>query len=171
MQPGLSLGTAILLIGTTWMGAGTALARESCFTPGAWKPTPQERIVQRDIQEAIDQGLEEREAKDIQALSRQIPPDFTLRLLDGTTLNREQSLEGIRQDLQTVLHFDADRSKNGPPSRSAYLASWVPKVTSPVLAPGPRRVTVSPTLAFLYTGKMSDFTRFSISCTLPGEMR
>jgi hypothetical protein len=110
MQRDLSLGAVILLIGTIWMGAGTALARQSCATPGAWKPTPQERIVQRDIQEAIDQGLEEREAKDIEALSRQISPDFTLRLVDGTTLNREQSLEGIRQDLQTVLQFHADRS-------------------------------------------------------------
>jgi len=66
--------------------------------------------VQRDIQEAIDQEIEELGAKDLDAVSRRTPQDFTIRLLNGTTLNREQVIQGMREDLKAVLSIDVDRT-------------------------------------------------------------
>src|SRR5690349_13980286 len=104
-------GAVTLFSGTICIvGAGTAVAHESCNAQGARKPTAQERIVQRDIQEVIDQEIEELGAKDLAALSRQMPQDFTVRLLDGTTLNRDQVMEGMRRDLESVLSIDVDRT-------------------------------------------------------------
>ena len=67
--------------------------------------------MRRDIQQAIDQQLDEFEARDLNALSREMPQDFTIRLLDGTTLNRDQVLQGMREDLKTVLRIDVDRTR------------------------------------------------------------
>jgi hypothetical protein len=64
----------------------------------------------RKAAEALDRGTEELEAMDVEALSREMPSDFTLRLLDGTTLNRDQAIAGRRQQLGSVLRVDADRS-------------------------------------------------------------
>ena len=97
-----ALCTLVLFAGTT------TFAQTACSA--ARKPTAQEAIVKRDIQEALDQQIEELGAKDLNALSRRISPEFTLRLLDGTTLNREQMLEGMRQDLQSILNIDVDRT-------------------------------------------------------------
>jgi hypothetical protein len=102
------LGVVTLFAGI--MGTGTAAAQAACSAHDARKPTAQERIAQRDIQEVIDQEIEELGAKDLAALSRQMPLDFTVRLLDGTTLNREQIIEGMRHDLESVLSIDVDRT-------------------------------------------------------------
>jgi hypothetical protein len=111
MERRIKLGTVTLFAGIAFvMEAGTALAQTACSAQGARKPTAQERIVQRDIQEAMDGNSEEWAAKDLEALSRQMPVDFTVRLLDGTTLNRQQVIEGMRQDLESVLKIDGDRT-------------------------------------------------------------
>src|SRR5215469_16141796 len=60
-------------------GDGAALAQADCGAQKAQRSTPQERIVQRDIQEAIDQEIEELGAKDLDAVSRRTPQDFTIR--------------------------------------------------------------------------------------------
>ena len=77
-------------------------SRNSC-AENARKPTAQERIVQRDIQEVIDQSLEADEARDWRAQLNPLTSDFTLTLLDGTTLNRSQVQEGIRRDFDSIL--------------------------------------------------------------------
>lgn len=107
----MPLGVVTLLVGINLsMGAETALAQAVCSGQAARKLTAQEHIAQRDIQEAIDQEIEEFAAKDLVALSRRMPPEFTIRLQDGTTLNREQAVEGIRRDLESVLSIDLDRT-------------------------------------------------------------
>jgi hypothetical protein len=111
MRRPIALATVTLFAGIICiMGAGTALAQTACSAQGARKPTAQERIVQRDIQEAMDGNSEEWAAKDLEELSRQMPLDFRVRLLDGTTLNRQQVIEGMRQDLESVLRIDDDRT-------------------------------------------------------------
>lgn len=72
--------------------------------------TAQERIAQRDIQTAIDQEIEELAAKDLDAATRLMPKDFSIRLLDGTTLNRDQAIAGMRQENVSVLSIDVDRT-------------------------------------------------------------
>lgn len=91
-------------------GAAQAPAQNTCNASRSSTPTAQQRVVQRDLQELIDQGIEEREAKDLAAIARQMPADYTLRLLDGITLNREQALEGLRLDIADVLRMDVDRT-------------------------------------------------------------
>jgi len=111
MGRALALGTAIVFAEITCVvGAGTARAQTGCISHDATKRSAQERIVQRDIQQAIDRRIEELGAKDLAALSREVPQGFTLQLLDGTTLNREQAIEGMRQQLDSVLSIDVDRT-------------------------------------------------------------
>jgi hypothetical protein len=107
---GRAIGLGVVTLFAGIMGTGTVMAQAACIAQGARKPTAQERIVQRDIQEAIDRDTEEWGARDLEALSRQMPPDFTIRLLDGTMLNREQVIEGMRQELESVLRIDVDRT-------------------------------------------------------------
>lgn len=111
MGRAISLGTAIVFAEIICIvGAGTAHAQAGCISRDATKRSAQERIVQRDIQEAIDRRIEELGAKDLAALSREIPEGFKLQLLDGTSLNREQAIEGMRQQLESVLSIDVDRT-------------------------------------------------------------
>jgi hypothetical protein len=92
------------------MGGGTALAQTGCSAHRAAKLTAQERIVQRDIQAAIDQQTEEFAAKDLDAATRLMPNDFSIRLFDGTTLNRDQVIEGMRHEQASILTIDLDRT-------------------------------------------------------------
>jgi hypothetical protein len=111
MAPSILLYTVALFVGMSSTLQGQKAPAESpCAAQGEKKPSAQERIVQRDIQAAIDDGIDEWEAGDWKALSRRLPPDFTVRLLDGTTLNREQVIAGMRQDLASVLRIDVDRT-------------------------------------------------------------
>jgi hypothetical protein len=110
MRRAIALGTVILFAESiSVFGAGTALAQTGCNSHDA-KRSAQERIVQRDIQQAIDRQIEELGARDLVALSRELAQGFTLQQLDGTTLNREQAIEGMRQQLESVLSIDVDRS-------------------------------------------------------------
>ncbi len=111
MGRALPFATAIAFAGIgCLMAAVTARAQSPCTSQSERKPTPQERIIQRDIQAAIDQQLEEFAAMDVDAATRLIPKDFSIRLLDGTTLNRDQAIAGMRQEKASVLRVDADRT-------------------------------------------------------------
>lgn len=91
-------------------GATAAPAQWTCASQTAPKPTPQERIAERDIQAVIDQQIEELAAMDIDAATRLMPKDFSIRLVDGTTLNRDQAVAGMRQEKASVLRVDIDRT-------------------------------------------------------------
>ena len=105
------LGTATLFAGISCIiGTGPTLAQTGSGNQGKLRLTAQERIVQRDIQEVIDQEIEELAAKDLEAVSRQMPQDFTIQLMDGTRLNREQVMHGMQEDLNSVLSVDVDRT-------------------------------------------------------------
>lgn len=107
----IALGTATLFVGISCIiGTGTTLAQTGGGNQGKPRLTAQEQIVQRDIQEVIDQEIEEFGAKDLAAVSRQMPQDFTIQLIDGTTLNREQVIHGMQEDLNSVLSIDVDRT-------------------------------------------------------------
>lgn len=62
------------------------------------------------IQAAIDEGIEAFAAKDLSAATRLMAPDFAIRTLDGTSLTRQQAVAGMRQDLDSVLRVDPDRT-------------------------------------------------------------
>ena len=70
----------------------------------------QERIAQRDIQELIDESIEADIARDSRAGTRNLTDDFTLRLLDGTVLNRQQFLEGNNEQKDSLL-LVSDRTR------------------------------------------------------------
>ena len=111
MARAIMLGTATLFAAVSCViWTRTALAQTGCGDHGTPRLTAQEGIAQRDIQNVIDQGIEELGAKDLEAVSRQMPQDFTIQLLDGTTLNREQAIRGMREDLNSVLSIDVDRT-------------------------------------------------------------
>jgi ketosteroid isomerase-like protein len=92
-----------LLIGLSVPAIQPTAARSPAPSHAGSGQTAQERIAQRDIQEAINQWLEFAETRDIEAISHAMTPDFELHLLDGTVLNRQQVLEGIRQEWASVL--------------------------------------------------------------------
>ncbi|HMD07235.1 MAG TPA: hypothetical protein VKH63_06845 [Candidatus Acidoferrum sp.] len=91
-------------------GVTAAPAQSPCTSQLAPKLTPQERIVRRDIQAAIDEQIEELAAMDINAATRLMPKDFSNRLVDGTTLNRDQAIAGMCQENAGVLRVDIDRT-------------------------------------------------------------
>jgi hypothetical protein len=102
-----AFAAAILFAGIISVrGVTAAPARSTCASQTAPKLTPQERTTQRDIQAAIDQQIEELAAMDIDAATRLMPKDFSIRLLDGTTLNRDQAIAGMRQEKASVLRVD-----------------------------------------------------------------
>lgn len=70
----------------------------------------QERIAQRDIQERIDESIEADIAKDSEAGAHNLTDEFTLRLLDGTVLNRQQFLEGNNEQKDSLL-LVSDRTR------------------------------------------------------------
>jgi len=65
--------------------------------------TDQERIAQRDIQERIDESIEAAEAKDLPARPHYFAPNLTLKLVDGTVLDRKQLEEGMKRDSDWTL--------------------------------------------------------------------
>ncbi len=95
-------GLAVLL-GAATAGVAPPLEHSSVGSAAARERTAQERVAQRDIQQAINEWLEFSEARDMEAISRTMTPDFELHLLDGTVLNRGQALEGMRQEWSSVL--------------------------------------------------------------------
>jgi hypothetical protein len=108
MQKLITATVSCLLIAITYAASSaTAQSQTACHNHAA---TAQERIAQRDLQQVIDQGIEEWAAHDLDAVALQMEDDITLQLLDGTTLNRAQLLEGMRRDLDSLLRIDTDRT-------------------------------------------------------------
>jgi hypothetical protein len=111
MRRTTAFAAAILFAGIISVrGVTAAPVRSTCASQTAPKLTSQERITQRDIQAAIDQQIEELAAMDIDAATRLMPKDFSIRLLDGTTLDRGQAIAGMRQEKASVLRVDIDRT-------------------------------------------------------------
>jgi hypothetical protein len=102
------LGVVTLFAGI--MGTGTATAQAACSAHDARKPTAQERIAQRDIQEVIDQEIEELGAKDLAALSRQMPLDFTVSAArwddSKPRTNHRRNAPGSRERLEYRCRSD-----------------------------------------------------------------
>jgi hypothetical protein len=73
----LIVTVAMALFATT-----TGLAQTSCARSA--QLTDQQRIVQREIQERIDESLEAAEARDFTAGIHYFTPNLTLKLADGT---------------------------------------------------------------------------------------
>ena len=68
MARAIVLGTATLFAGIRCIfGTGTALAQTGCGGQGTRRLTAQERIVQRDIQNIMDQKMEEFAASGVKA--------------------------------------------------------------------------------------------------------
>jgi hypothetical protein len=67
------------------------------------RPTDQERFVQREIQERIDESIEAAEANDLAAKTHYFAPNLTLRLVDGTVLDRALLEAGMKRDSDWTL--------------------------------------------------------------------
>jgi hypothetical protein len=65
--------------------------------------TGQGRLVRREIQSRIDESIEADEAKDLVAKMEHSAPDLTLKLVDGTVLDRKQIEEGVKRDADWIL--------------------------------------------------------------------
>jgi len=83
------------------LGAAAGAAQNPC--PRSTPLTDQERFVRNDIQSRIDETLEAGEARDIAAKMHYLAPDLTLKLVDGTVLDRKQIDEGMKRDTDWTL--------------------------------------------------------------------
>ena len=81
--------------------AASGSAQNPCTHPSP--QNDQERIVQRDIQERIDESIEAAEANDFAARTHYFAPDLTLKLVDGTVLDRAHIEAGMQRDSDWIL--------------------------------------------------------------------
>ncbi len=65
--------------------------------------TDQERLVREEIQSRIDESIEADEAGDVAAKLHYAAPDLTVKLVDGTVLDRKQVEEGMKRDSDWIL--------------------------------------------------------------------
>ncbi len=65
--------------------------------------TDQERFVLHEIQLRIDESVEASEAQDLAAKMHYAAPDLTLKLVDGTILDRKQIEAGMKRDSDWIL--------------------------------------------------------------------
>lgn len=89
------MGVLILL------GALPGFAQDPCAR-GA-KLSDQERFVQSEIQSRIDESIEAAEANDFAAKVHYFAPDLTLKLADGSVLDRKQLEEAMKRDADWIL--------------------------------------------------------------------
>lgn len=101
------LGVLLAAVGCACFGARAA-AQTPCER--GRELSAQERIARRDIQERIDESVEADVAGDAEAGARGLADDFTVRLLDGTTLDRRQFLEGSMEQKAGLLMV-SDRTR------------------------------------------------------------
>jgi hypothetical protein len=91
----------------TWTGIVVLLGAAAGFTqnpcPRISPLTDQERFVREEIQSRIDESIEADEAKDLAAKLHYAAPDLTVKLVDGTVLDRKQVEEGIKRDSDWIL--------------------------------------------------------------------
>jgi len=67
-----------------------------CALSGA-KPTAQELVARREIQERNNQTIEADEAKDVEAATHFNTPDYTVKNLDGTVNTLQDVKKGIKE--------------------------------------------------------------------------
>ena len=77
-----------------------SVALGACAKPVS---TAQEQAARAEIQSRIDQSIEADEAKDVEAKLHYAAADMTVRLEDGTELNRSQLEDGMRRDAEWIL--------------------------------------------------------------------
>src|SRR5215471_12482449 len=100
--------TMCLALADLFTGANESVAQTPCGSGQAL--TAQERIAKRDIQERINDSVDADVARDARGGTRNLTEDFTLRLLDGTVLNRAQFLKGNEQQKSSLLMI-SDRTR------------------------------------------------------------
>jgi IstB-like ATP binding protein len=87
----------------TWTGVIVLLSAAAGFGQNpCTRSTPltdQERFVRDEIQSRIDESIEAGEAKDLAAKMHYFAPDLTLKLVDGTVLDRKQIEERMKRDI------------------------------------------------------------------------
>jgi hypothetical protein len=83
------------------LGAASGFAQDPCARMSS--ATDQERWVRTEIQERIDESIEAAEARDLPAMMHHFAPDLTLKLTDGTVLDRKQIEEGMKRDSDWIL--------------------------------------------------------------------
>ena len=83
------------------LSVAPGLAQDPC-TRGS-QLTDQERFVRAEIQSRIDESMEAAEANDFSAKVHYFAPDLTLKLVDGTVLDRKQLEEGMKRDAEWTL--------------------------------------------------------------------
>ena len=91
----------------TWTTIGVLLSVAAGFAqpPCAHSSrlTDQERFVRAEIQAEIDESIEAAEAKDLPAGMHYFAPDLTMKLVDGTVLDRRQVADGMKRDSDWIL--------------------------------------------------------------------
>jgi hypothetical protein len=85
-----------------------SFAQTPCARSGA-KPTAQELIARREIQDRISNGADE--AKDLDAATHFDTPDFTVKNLDGTVDTLQDARKGIQQNYD-YIYAVSDESYN-----------------------------------------------------------
>src|SRR5215469_12585949 len=90
-----------LALGGPFLGVKARPAQTPCAD--GHSPTAQDRIAKRDIQERINDSIDADIARDTKAATRNLTEDFTLRLLDGTVLDRAQFLKSNEQQKSSLL--------------------------------------------------------------------
>jgi hypothetical protein len=81
--------------------AATAFAQSPCSRTAPL--TDQEQFVRSEIQSRIDESIEAAEANDFAARVRYLAPDLSIKLLDGTVLDRQQLEQGMKRDADWIL--------------------------------------------------------------------
>jgi hypothetical protein len=108
MKKQLLVVALVSFAGIGFMANVSAVAQTPC-TQGHVL-SAQERIAQRDIQERINESIEADIARDSEAGARNLTNDSTLRLLDGTVLNRQQFVEDNKEQKNSLLMV-SDRTR------------------------------------------------------------
>ena len=83
------------------LSAGAGFAQDPCAHTS--QITDQERFVRTEIQLRIDESIEASEAKDMAAKMHYFASDLTLKLVNGTVLDRKQIEEGMKRDSDWIL--------------------------------------------------------------------
>ena len=91
----------------TWTSVIVLLSAAAGFTQNpCTRSTPltdRERFVRDEIQSRIDESIEAAEAKDLAAKMHYFAPSLTVKLVDGTVLDRKQIEEGMKRDTDWTL--------------------------------------------------------------------
>ncbi len=89
--------TTILLL----LSSAAGFAQDPCARNSPM--TDQERFVRAEIQSRIDETIEAAEANDFSAKTHYFAPDLTVKLVDGTVLDRKRLEEDMKRDSDWIL--------------------------------------------------------------------